>query len=83
MVQYKCVSAPQHLIIEADGNFDDAVASFGDLINAQTKDGWEFHSLEVITVTKKNGCLAALLAVIGIGQARTTVNTNMLIFKKS
>jgi len=83
MAEYKCVSAPQHLVIEADGNFNDAVASFGNLINSHTKDGWEFHSLEVITVTKKNGCLAALLALVGIGQAETTVNTNMLIFRKS
>jgi len=77
-MQYKCVPAPQELIIGKKGSYDVAVRSFADLINQEAKDGWNFHSMENIAVTQKPGCLMALF-----GQKDTTTYFNMLIFSKN
>jgi hypothetical protein len=78
MAQYKCVPAPKNLVIDKKGTFDGAVRSFADLINSETKEGWEFYSMENIAVTQKPGCLKALF-----GGGDETIYFNMLVFVKN
>jgi hypothetical protein len=77
MTQYKCVPAPTNLVIDAKGSYDAAVRSFADLINKEATDGWKYHSMDNIAVTRKPGCLAGLL-----GQKDETTYFNMLVFVK-
>ncbi len=76
-MQYKCVPAPKVITIGSDGSFDGAVRSFADLINRETKDEWNFHSMETITVSQKPGCWASLF-----GHKEATITFNMLVFSK-
>jgi hypothetical protein len=76
-MQYKCVPAPQNLVIDKRGDEEEAVRSFADIINNEANDGWNFHSMENIAVTQKPGCLAALF-----GAKDTTTYFNMLVFSK-
>lgn len=77
MAQYKCVPAPKNLVVESDGNMDNAVKSFSDLINSEVAGGWTFYSMEEISVIQKAGCIASLF-----GGRDTQITYNMLIFKK-
>jgi len=77
-MEYKCVPAPMGLVIGAKESEDEAVRSFANLINKEANDGWNFHSMETISVTQKAGCLGALF-----GQGPQTTNFNMLVFSKS
>jgi len=77
-MQYKCVPAPQELVIEKNGSFEGAVRSFADLINREAEGGWSFHSMENIAVTQKPGCFMALF-----GQKSATIYFNMLVFSKN
>ena len=86
-MQYKCVPAPKNLNISHDGSYDDAVRSFADIINSEATDGWEFHSMEQVSVTRqppKAGCFGGLLILIGLRlpPIATTSNFNLLIFSK-
>jgi len=76
-MQYKCVPAPQNLIISKRGDEEEAVRSFANIINSEANNGWNFHSMENIAVTQKPGCLAALF-----GAKDTTTYFNMLVFSK-
>ena len=76
-MEYKCVAAPRDIVIEAGGSSDKAVASFGDAINAEIKDGWNFFSLESIKISEKPGCIAGIF-----GAKETTTTFNMMIFCK-
>jgi hypothetical protein len=76
-MQYKCVPAPQNLIISKRGDEEEAVRSFANIINSEANNGWNFHSMENIAVTQKPGCFAALL-----GTKDTTTYFNMLVFSK-
>lgn len=76
-MEYKCVSAPRNIVIESGGSADNAVSSFASLINKEATDGWNFHSLESISISEKPGCLAGLF-----GQKETTTSFNMLVFSK-
>jgi hypothetical protein len=77
MSQYKCVPGPKRLTVNKIEDMDNAVVQYSELINQHCKDGWDFHSLEEITVTRKPGCLAGLF-----GAQETSVSYNMLIFRK-
>jgi hypothetical protein len=76
-MEYKCVPAPQELVIDKNGSYSGAVRSFADLINKEATGGWKYHSMENIAVTQKAGCLAGLL-----GRKDVTVYFNMLVFSK-
>ena len=87
-MQYKCIPAHGHLTIDNNGNFDDAVRSYANLINNQATANWEFHSLETITITQNPGCLSGLLYNIPIignlfGKPPITKYCNMFIFSKN
>ena len=72
MKQYKAVAGPKNISV-AKGNTQAAFDSFAALINAETNGGWEYHSMETITVTEKPGCFF---------QQPTAANYYMLIFAK-
>ncbi|MDR0908315.1 MAG: hypothetical protein LBM77_00985 [Spirochaetaceae bacterium] len=86
-MEYKCVPAPQNLVIDSTGNHSDAVRSFAELINNEAQGGWKFYSMEQVSVTQmppKSGCLGGLLVLIGLKSQPmpTTIEFNMLIFSK-
>jgi hypothetical protein len=68
-MEYKCVPAPQNLVIDHTGSYDQAVRSFADLINQEATGGWKFHSMEQVSVTQeppKTGCYMPLrLKLVG------------------
>ena len=69
MKQYKAVAGPKNISV-AKGDTQAAFDSFASLINQQATNGWEYHSMETITVTEKPGCF----------QAPIPMNYYMLIF---
>lgn len=71
MKTYKAVAGPKNISVE-HGETQTAFDSFASLINQNCVDGWEYHSMETITVTEKAGCM---------GQP-TVLNYYMLIFVK-
>lgn len=77
MYQYKCIPAPMNLIVKSEKEMGKAVSGFGDLINSNSTDGWEFYSMEQIACTKPAGCLSSLF-----GAKDNTTYYNMLIFRK-
>lgn len=77
MSQYKCVPGPKNLMVNRVEDMDGAVVQFSDLINEHCRDGWDFFSLEEVSVTRQPGCLAAIF-----GAKEMTVTYNMLVFKK-
>ena len=55
MKQYKAVAGPKNISV-AKGDTQAAFNMFADLINKEATAGWEYHSMETITVTEKPGC---------------------------
>ena len=55
MKQYKAVAGPKNISV-AKGDTQAAFNSFANLINSEATNGWEYHSMETITVTEKPGC---------------------------
>lgn len=77
MNQYKCVPGPKNLVVNKIEDMDKAVVQFAQLINQNCRDGWDFYSLEEISVTRQPGCLAGLF-----GARELVVTYNMLVFVK-
>ena len=71
MKQYKAVAGPKNVSV-AKGDTQAAFNMFADLINKEATAGWEYHSMETITVTEKPGCF----------QQPVPLNYYMLIFEK-
>lgn len=69
MKRYKVVPGPKNIEVSG-GKSSQAFQSFEDLINANTDNGWTYHSMETISVTEK-GCMNS-----------NTLNYYMLIFEK-
>ena len=55
MKQYKAVAGPKNISVDK-GDTQAAFNLFADLINKEAVGGWEYHSMETITVTEKPGC---------------------------
>lgn len=72
MKQYKTVAGPMNISVDK-GNSQAAFQIFADIINREAAQGWEYHSMETITVTEKPGCT---------GQPVST-NFYMLIFARN
>ncbi len=68
---YKAVAGPKNVSV-AKGNTQAAFDLFADIINREATQGWEYHSMETISVTEKPGCF----------QQPIPVNFYMLIFVK-
>ncbi len=71
MKQYKAVAGPKNISV-AKGDTQAAFNLFADLINKEAAAGWEYHSMETITVIEKPGCL----------QNAMPINYYMLIFAR-
>lgn len=71
MKQYKAVSGPKNISV-SKGNTQEAFNLFANIINQEATNGWEYHSMETITVTEKPGCF----------QQAIPMNYYMLIFEK-
>ncbi|MDE7445925.1 MAG: DUF4177 domain-containing protein [Lachnospiraceae bacterium] len=61
MKQYKTVAGPQSISV-SKGNTQDAFNLFSDIINREATNGWEYHSMETISVTEKPGCFQQPIA---------------------
>ena len=71
MKQYKAVAGPKNINVNK-GDTQAAFNTFADIINREAVGGWEYHSMETITVTEKPGCM----------QQPIPTNYYMLIFVK-
>ncbi len=69
MKVYKAVAGPKSINVDK-GNTQSAFDMFADIINREASGGWEYHSMETITVTEKPGCF----------QQAIPTNYYMLIF---
>lgn len=78
MAQYKCVAGPGVLSVKKIAQFQDAVASYGEIISRETVGGWELDGIYPIQITKKPGLLASLV----VGLSEDNYELNMLVFKK-
>lgn len=57
MKEYKAVSGPKNISV-AKGDTQAAFTLFQEIINKESVSGWEYHSMETITITEKPGCLS-------------------------
>lgn len=57
MKQYKAVPGPTAMEIGHKDSIQKAFNDYSDIINREATDGWEYHSMDTITVNKKGGCL--------------------------
>ncbi len=78
MVQYKTVAGPVGLTITQKESYASAVKQYAAIIDREAVGGWELDCIQQIPVTKKAGCLMAL-----IGGGDETVYFNMLVFRKN
>ena len=53
MKVYKAIPGPKTIIVDKNGNWQTATNSFADIINAEAKNGWVYHSLENLSVQRK------------------------------
>jgi len=75
MYEYKTVPGPMTLVVKRKQTDLETVGSYAKLINAEAVGGWEFYSLEQISVHEPKGCLS-------FGGPRTTTY-NMLVFRRA
>ena len=55
MRKYKIVGGPKNIVV-GKGNTEEAYRVFEEIINKEVSQGWEYHSMENITITEKPGC---------------------------
>ena len=72
MKQYKAVAGPMNISVDR-GDTQSAFNLFANIINNEAAAGWEYHSMETISVTEKPGC----------GQQPTSTAYYMLIFVRN
>lgn len=73
--EYKCVPGPAQLIVKSQADSASAVRSYADLINEECRDGWEFYSLETMSVAQAAGCFGAT-------DKTPPLIFNMLVFRR-
>ncbi len=73
MKKYKAVAGPQNVSVKK-GQSQEAFDLFAEIINHEAREGWEYHSMETISVTENPGCSF-------LGQP-STFHYYMLIFSK-
>ena len=56
MRKYKIVGGPKNIIVSR-GNDEEAYKLFEEIINKEVAQGWQYHSMESITITERPGCL--------------------------
>ena len=52
---YKAIPGPQ-IVSVTKGKPQEATDLFANIISAEAKDGWVYHSMETLTVQEKTGC---------------------------
>lgn len=72
--EYKTVPAPMVLSIKTAKEAEAAIGKFSDMLNAEARGGWEFHSMETISTEEAPGCTS--------GGKSTVKHYNMLVFKR-
>ena len=77
MKVYKTVEGPREMVMEKGGNIANTMKYFEDLINAEARNGWRYHSMNTLPIYEKPGCLGALL-----GNQGTVHNRYLLIFER-
>ena len=72
--EYKCVPGPAQLVVKSASESSKAVASYAEIINAEAVNGWEFYSLESMSVAQAPGCFSS--------GKEPPVLFNMLVFRR-
>jgi len=76
MYEYKTVPGPMTLVVKSKKQSDsETVGRYANLINTETEGGWEFYSLEQISVHEPKGCMSF--------SAPRTTTYNMLVFRRA
>lgn len=52
---YKVVPFSETLVVKKEESAQNAIVNFFDVIGQECVDGWEFHSMSPVTVTRKLG----------------------------
>ena len=73
--EYKCVPGPSQLVVKSPEESATAVRSYAKLINKEASEGWEFYSLETMSVAQAPGCF-------GIESKTPPIVFNMLVFRR-
>ena len=55
MRKYKIVVGPKNIVVDKK-NSEAALKLFEEIINKEVSQGWEYHSMETITITERPGC---------------------------
>ena len=55
MRKYKIVEGPKNIVVDKK-NSEAALKLFEEIINKEVSQGWEYHSMETITITERPGC---------------------------
>lgn len=55
MKTYKVIPYAATLVVEKNDKVQDKINNYFDVINQEAVDGWEFHSMVPLTVTRKQG----------------------------
>ena len=71
--EYKCVPGPSNLVVKSSAESSKAIASYANIINAEATDGWEFYSLETMSVSEAPGCFS---------KPEPPTLFNMLVFRR-
>ena len=58
MYEYKTIPCPPVVAVKNKRQDAEAVALYGKMMNGEAANGWEFHSMEPVTVTEPHGCLS-------------------------
>ena len=72
--EYKYVPGPAQLVVKSASESSKAVASYAEIINAEAINGWEFYSLESMSVAQAPGCFSS--------GKEPPVLFNMLVFRR-
>ena len=76
MKEYKAVPGPMTVSV-VDGDMQDAMNTFAEIINREAVDGWWYHSMEQLQVDIKSGCKRGCIPAMTPQQK---VTCYMLIF---
>lgn len=72
--EYKCVPGLKELVVKSIAESSKAIAGYANIINAEAVDGWEFYSLESMTVSQAPGCFSS--------GKEPQATFNMLVFRR-
>ena len=73
--EYKTVPAPMVLKEKNEQDAHASIRSYGERINDEAVDGWEFYSMETITTAQAPGC--------GGGGKEVMTSYNMFVFRRA